>query len=281
LAPVGEVAAYVKEKRSEQLGELKKSLTFCATFDEGFEADFAKGDKRIFSAPNYDPQQGGSAGMSNVNVSRAVDKGRFGDALHFRAKGNPTSFYQARGNFPYRETNWNGTISLWLSLDPEEDLAPGYTDPIQITDAGYNDAGIWVDFSNQNPRSFRMGLYGDLTAWNPDDLPPDDNPDFQNRLLPAEYRPFGRDSWTHVVVTFSGLNTGKGTASFYINGRHQGGREITEPFTWEPSKAKIYLGLSYIGLVDEVMLFDRALRGEEVGRLYELPGGAHTLLKSE
>jgi|GEM_PF-109362 len=279
LAPVGEVAAYVKKQRSEREQELSEALTFAATFDEGYEADYGEGDTRMFTAPAYDELESARAGMNSEYIELAEGKGRFGDALHFQKKADPVIFYPSKDNVAYDEADWSGTISLWLSLDPEEELEPGYVDPIQITDAGYNDAALWVDFSDKNPRSFRMGVYGDLDVWNPNKVGPDDDPAFNERLLPAEYRPFGAGIWTHIAITFSGLNTKNGTASFYINGQRQGNREIPEPFTWELGKSKIFLGLNYVGLLDEVALFDRALTEEEIVRLYQLPEGLSALVE--
>ena len=278
LGTVGEVAAYVKEQRAKQVANLQEAMTFCSTFDEGYRADFAQGDPRIYGAPAYDKAEQRMANAVPEEVALAHNRGRFGHALEFKRKGKPVIFYQSKDNITYSQSNWNGTISLWLSLDPETDLAPGYTDPIQITDAGYDDAAFWVDFSNKNPRSFRMGVYGDVKVWNPKKIGPDDNPAFQKRLLPATDPPFSRGRWTHIVVTFSGINSENGTANFYINGKHQGSREITEPFTWELEQSKIFLGVNYIGLMDEVALFNRALTAEEVTQLYQLPEGIQMLI---
>lgn len=279
LATVGEIATYVDQQRNTLQKELKDALTLASTFDQGSDADFARGNDRIYTAPAYDETDKAVPGLFSVDVALAAQRGLYGNALQFTQKGKQVIFYQSPNNITYDENDWSGTISLWLSLNPEEDLAPGYTDPIQITDSGYDDAGFWVDFSNKNPRSFRMGLYGDVKVWNPKKLGPDENPAFNDRLLPAKDRPFSRETWTHVLISFSGINSGKGTASFYMNGIHQGDREITEPFTWDLAKSRIFLGLNFIGLMDEVALFDRALNKNEVKALYELPGGLNTLLK--
>ncbi len=279
LAPVGTIAEYVNEKRAAGQKTLKDALTLAATFDQGYDADLSLGNSQLYTAPAYNQLEEAKAGMHSTDVSIAEGEGLFGDALHFKSKGKPSIFYQSANNFTYSESDWSGSISLWLSVDPEKELAPGYTDPIQITDVGYNDAAFWVDFSNKNPRSFRMGVYGDLKVWNPDNIGPDEYPGFQKRLLPAKDRPFGSGVWTHVVVTFKGINTEKGSASFYINGKYQGSREITEPFTWDLAKSKIFLGLNYIGKIDEVSLYNQSLTAEEVNTLYQLPNGLSGLLK--
>ena len=260
--------------------DLLGNLTLYASFDKGFDAGFAKGDGTIFTAPAYDQIPKSTSGMTVASIKRVAGEGvGGGTAVHFTEKTQPVIFYSSLLNMSYDKQNWNGTISLWLKVNPEEDLAPGYTDPIQITDSGYDDAGLWVDFSNKNPRSFRMGLYGDREVWNPKKIGPDENPAFQNRLLAAKDRPFSRENWTHVVVSFSKLNTENGRADFYINGLHQGHRDISEPFTWEYEKSKIFLGLNYVGMLDEVALFDRNFNTAEVLQLYELEGGLKVLIE--
>ena len=165
-----------------------------------------------------------------------------------------------------------------MQLDPETDLEPGYCDPIQITDVGYNDAALWVDFTNKNPRVFRMGVFGDLNVWNPDNIGPDDNPSFNNRLIVAKDRPFSRDQWTHVVVSFNDLGSSGAKADFYVNGNHQGTQhDIPEPFTWDILKSRIFIGLNYVGLIDEVSLFSKSLSAEEVKLLYGLETGVREL----
>lgn len=278
LAPVGDVAAHIKTQRQKRAEQLRKSLSLAATFDEGFSADYARGDHRLYSATDYDHPATATPNFVPEEIALAEGQGHFGHALEFKRKGQPVVFYQAAQNAGYHQKNWSGTISLWLSLDPETDLAPGFTDPIQITDSGYDDAALWVDFSDKNPRSFRMGIYGDVTVWNPKKLEPDGNPGFQDRLLPAKDRPFQRGRWTHVVISYSNLNTPQGAARFFINGQWQGERAITEPFSWEEDNAKIFLGLNFVGLLDEVALFDRAISDEEVQWLYELAEGLPALL---
>ena len=152
-------------------------LTFHASFDNGVDADWALGDRQIYTAPSYAEQDQAVHGIGNPSVEVADNVGRFGDALRFTARNRHAIFYKAEDNVAYASENWSGTVSFWLSLDPATDLEPGFCDPIQITDAAYNDAAIWVDFTAENPRQFRLGVFGDLDVWNPDGLPPPPIPD--------------------------------------------------------------------------------------------------------
>ena len=273
IAPVGEVAAHLKAKRLENKSNLQSALSFYSSFDNGYDADWSKGDPKIYGAVDYDHKHEVVANWIPEEVTITKGKGRFGDALEFKRKGKPVVCYQAKDHLNYTATNVAGTISLWLNLNPEKDLAPGYTDPIQITDSGYDDAALWVDFTNKNPRDFRMGVFGDVKTWNPEKKSPDDNPDFINRLVVAKDPGFQRGKWTHVAVTFAEINTQKGQASFFVDGQLQGTRSIPEPFQWDLEKAKIFVGLNYVGLIDEVAIFDRPLSPEEVKMLYELAEG--------
>jgi hypothetical protein len=261
---------------------LRKALSFYASFDGRTDADFALGDKRLHTATSYQKRDDARPGLHTPDVELAKGKGRFGDALSFLKKNTRAIYYPALKNVAFSSQDWNGTVSFWLSLDPETDLEPGYCDPIQVTDKAYNDAALWVDFTRDDkPRHFRLGVFGDLKVWNPQDLPPDKNPAFLKRLVVVEKTPFGRGRWTHVVITHSGLgkSTG-GMASLYLNGQLQGSSEtIPEPFTWDLSRAAIWLGVNYVGLYDDLAVFNRALTPDEVQTLYTLGGGVSSLLK--
>ena len=146
------------------------ALTFHASFDAGPDADYALGDATLYAAPSYQAQEEALPGIGSPDIEIVEGAGRFGDGLEFRTKNEGALFYRAPDNVAFAQSGWSGTVSLWLSVDPAEDLAPGFTDPIQITDVAYNDAAIWVDFTGVNPRQFRLGVFGDLEVWNPENL---------------------------------------------------------------------------------------------------------------
>ncbi len=261
---------------------LREVLTFHASFDNGVNADWALGDRQIYTAPSYVEQDQAVAGIGNPSVEVAEGAGRFGHALRFTARNQHAIFYKAADNVAYSSDDWSGTASFWLSLDPATDLEPGFCDPIQITDEAYNDAAIWVDFTAESPRQFRLGVFGDLDVWNPEGLSPNDHPGFMDRLLIVDDPPFATGRWTHVVITFTGLNTQSGgAATLYLDGErlpHTSDR-IDEPFTWALDRGAIRLGVNYVGLYDEVSLFSRALADEEVRALHALEDGVAGLYR--
>jgi len=257
---------------------LVDALTFHASFDTGPDADFARGDKTLYTAASYDEQASATAGIGNPDVSLNNASGRFGGSLTFGAKNTQAIFFKAADNVAYSPSGWSGTASFWLSLDPAVDLEPGFCDPIQLTDSSYNDAAVWVDFTGENPRQFRLGVFGDLHAWNPDELASQDFPFFGERLVVVEPHPFEAGAWTHVVITYSGLGAEGGSANLYIDGVAQPktASGIAEPFTWDEA-GSIRLGINYVGGYDELALFDRALSAAEVGELHALERGVTEL----
>jgi len=261
---------------------LAQALTLHASFDNGPGADFARGDPQLYTAPAWDRAEDAVVGIGNPDVQIVPDQGRFGSALHFTEKNLSAIFFRAEDKVSYSSGDWSGTISFWLNLSPDQELAPGYCDPIQITDQSYNDAAIWVDFTDTNPRQFRLGVFGDLESWNPEGLPSDENPGWVENLVVVEEPPFQGRHWTHVVITHSGLNSeGGGSAKLYLDGELQGTiQDILEPFSWDLSKAQIRLGVNFVGLFDELALFDRALTQAEVAVLFELEGGVASLTAS-
>jgi hypothetical protein len=258
---------------------LREALTFFASFDDGFDAAFAKGDRRIYSAPSYRELDERSPGYWGDEIDIAHGEGLHGHALRFKTKNVKALFYTADQNVAYSPEGWSGTVSFWLSLDPAADLEPGFCDPIQITDSAYNDSAIWVDFTQENPRQFRLGAFGRLEDWNPQNLPPDENPAFEQRLVAVDNPPFGRGKWTHVAIVYRDLGTPQGEAALYLDGAAQGtSRGISEPFGLDPAAATIRLGVNYVGLFDELTVFDRPLDAEEIRTLHELEGGAAAML---
>ena len=260
--------------------DLGKALTFHASFDQGVDADYARGSKLLHTASSYKKREDAKPGLHHPDVSLVPGAGRFGGALKFAKKNTRAVYYPAAKNVNYQPRDWNGTVSFWLSLDPETDLEPGYCDPIQVTDEDYNDAALWVDFTRDDkPRHFRLGVFGDLKSWNPKDLPPDKNPDFLGRLVVVKKTPFARGRWTHVVVTHQGLSGTKGgVAKLYLDGVLQGKTPvISEPFGWDLDRAAIRLGVNYVGLFDDLSVFNRELSEQEVKTLHQLKDGVKSL----
>lgn len=253
----------------------REALTFHASFDGKTNATHAAGDPAIYWAPSLKERQNAKAGLPpGGEVQLVPGAGRFGDALRFTKRKSPVVFFQAARNMPYAAADWDGTVSFWLRVDPQTELETGFCDPVQITPRAWNDAAFFVEFEKRTgPIPFRLGVYADLDVWNPAKRKIEDIPTHERPLVTVADPPFSGDRWTHVVFTFDRFNTkkGDGVAKLYLDGHLRGTlgpREQT--FTWDPERTVIALGLGYIGLLDELSVFRRALDDGEVRAMYEL-----------
>ncbi len=263
---------------------LRQALTFHASFDGGVDAVHAAGDPALYSAPSFKQRSERTRGLppgGEVVLARAA--GRFGAALRFTNRKAPLVFFRGERNMPYRPNDWGGTVSVWLSVDPATDLEPGFCDPVQITSRAWNDGAFFVEFEKR-PESipFRLGVYADLAVWNPGNRRFDDIPQHERPLVTVDEPPFGRGRWTHVVFTFDRFNTARpdGVVRLYLDGKLRGALSPRQQtFTWDPEASAIALGLGYVGLLDELSTFNRALTDAEVRSLHELESGVTGLAR--
>lgn len=260
---------------------LRKALTFHASFDRGSDADLAQADAWLYHAPAMEKWSEARPGLpSSGNIRVVPGEGRFGGALRFEKRADPVVFYRGQQNVPWTAQSWSGSVSVWLRADFAE-LAKGYCDPVQITPRAWNDAAFFLEFEKRDHDvPFRLGAYADLKVWNPQNrdwgtLKPSEKP-----LITVDGPPFSRDRWTHVVFTWQGFNTGSAdaVALLYLDGAQVGAiRNFTQTFTWNPADLRLLLGVGYIGWIDEVAVFHRALTSQEIQVIRQLPRGIRSL----
>ena len=250
---------------------LTGALTFYAPFDGTLDASVARGDRRLYSAASRKEAARASVGAPAEAVQLARGEGRYGDALRVNLKSTPFVFFKGDGNIAYRPRDWSGTVSIWMRLDPDRDLLPGYSDPLIITPRGWNDAAMFVDFTRDDvPRRFRFAAFADRGVWDPGKREWEVVPVAERPMVEITGPRFASDRWTHVAWTWSHFNTGRAdeTLVCYLDGAPVGsltGR--TQTFTWEPREVAIALGVEFRGLMDELAIFNRALSAEEVRSL--------------
>ncbi len=281
LSKIGLCAVLIASSLYAQENELKEHILFYSSFDGKTTADLASGDAHIYTAKNYKEAANAKKGLNDPNVVLAKGKGLVGDAIHFKEAKTSAVFYKAYKNMGYNSTSWSGTISFWLRLDPNKELAPHYCDPICITDSKWSDAGLWVDFTDHKPRQFRLGAMGDLAVWDPNNN--SNESDWKKRTVTVNPSPFQSKTWTHVTMVFSKVNTTtESEFKLYLNGKYQGTiKDINDPFTWEAKNAKIMLGLGYIGFLDEFVIFDKPLNSKEVKNVFELKNGIKSIINDQ
>ncbi len=256
---------------------LSGALTLHASFDAGFDADFSRGDASCLV------RQGGSLvpAVANEDVRIVPDAGRFGGALHFVRKGNTRPQFGNAGILGYNERSWSGTVSVWLRLDPDRDLEPGYCDPVQIIGDDTKKGFIFLEWSkDETPRFFRYAIRPLFPIWNPDNVAWADIPFGKRPMVQVAGAPFSRDAWTHVAFTFANINdkSRPQAGHLFLNGREMGTiRDWDLTFGWNPAQVFLVLGAAYVGHLDDLAVFDRALEPAEIQLLHTLPGGVRDL----
>lgn len=251
---------------------LKDSIVLYASFDKGLDAEIAMGDSRLFTAPSGSRSRA-NPGLPEGNlVQHSKEAGRFGQGLRFTKKMKPVVFFKGEMNLGYKTNSWSGSCSFWLRLDPDKDLDPGYCDPLQFVAQAWGEGNMFVEFSKDHtPRHFRYAILSVTKHWNPNNRGWEEIPEAERPMVPVHKPPFSRDQWTHVVFTFSNINSGKkdSVGKLYLNGKLQGAFGDREHvFNWDVSKSALTIGLNYIGEFDDLAVFNRVLKDSEVSSIY-------------
>ena len=255
---------------------LRRGLTFHAPFDARFDASLSADDpvSRVRVGGKMAPTKPGP------EIKLAAD-GRFGGCLVFPKKGSVRPEYAATKSLAYGTTDWSATVSVWLRLDPDKDLEPGYCDPVQIVGDDVKKGFIFLEWSKDHaPRHFRFAVRPLYHLWNPDAVGWEQIPDARRPMVKMEQAPFRRDRWTHVAFVLDHINdhAAPPRARLHIDGRQIGviqGHDLT--FGWDPAAIRLVLGAAYVGSLDDLAVWNRALSADEIARLYALPGGVETL----
>jgi hypothetical protein len=254
---------------------LRSAVTFYASFDETLRADFAGGEREPRTRYNDEKQPGKFVFEEEVDrtVFRiAAGRGVSGGALEPAdvLPRNGRIFYPLRGNLAYDAHGWSGAVSVWCDTDPDRLLKTTFCDPIQITEKGANNGGIWFDFNDARPRDLRHGAF---PAAAPGEKPTAES-DPQAPLFRLPNPGWRAGECHHVVITWRNFDTGKPDAvsTLYIDGKpigRIGERPIA--MNWDIERAGLYTAVNYLGLLDELTLFGRELTAEEVRRLHAEP----------
>jgi len=250
-----------------------------ASFDKEIHADFSKGDRFGYVRKGKENVKA----ESNEEAKIAQDAGKFGGALWFPKKGNFRPQFNNAKVLDYNEKNWSSTISVWLKLDPNKDLEPGYCDPVQIVGNDTKKGFIFLEWSkDESPRYFRYAIRPLFNIWNPTNVQWADIPFNKRPMVQVEKAPFSRNEWTQVVFTVENINdkSKKPKGQLFINGKLQGSIENWDlTLGWDPAQVLLVLGASYVGHMDDLGVFNRALNETEVKHLFELKKGISELYR--
>ena len=255
---------------------IRQAVTLRASFDEAVRADYGRGELGLSTRFNHETEKNRfvfEKGFDATVFRVARDAGIVGGALEARdlLPRNGRIFFPAQGNIAYRKGGWAGSVSVWLKTDPNTMLKSGFCDPVQITERGAANGGIWFDFNDAKPRDMRMGAFPAVPAGGK----PIAESDPSAPIIWLKGVGFKASEWHHVAMTWTGFDTGRSDAraALYVDGKLIGelkDREIA--MEWDLEKTGIYIAVGYIGLLDELAVFNRALTPAEVTLLFQRPG---------
>jgi hypothetical protein len=257
---------------------LLKSVTLYAGFDTAVRADFGGGDLTLWTRTN-DPTVKGKfnyeKGFDEAKFRVAPGKGVAGGALQALdvIPNNGRIYFPAKGNIAFKKGGWGGTMSMWIATDPDKLLKTGFCDPIQITQKGAGNGGIWFDFNDAKPnRNLRMGTFPAVPEGKPSIK---ESREAFSPMVWVDKPGLKEGEWNHVVLTWTNFDTGKADAvgRLYINAKLIGEIRKDYPISmdWEIEKAGLYIAINYIGLMDELAIFARPLAEDEVKLLRDKP----------
>jgi lysophospholipase L1-like esterase len=276
LLAYGDVARRVLPAEDAAAAALRKAATFYASFDNKVHGDSGGGELTLGTRYNHETEKGKFVFEKSFNAKVfriGKGKGVSGGALEVTdvLPRNGRVFFPVKGNLAYKKGGWSGAVSVWCKTDPNKLLKTKFCDPIQITQKGANNGGIWFDFNDAKPRDLRHGAFHALR----EGQKPISEDDPKAPMVRVPKIDWKADDWHHVVLSWRNFDTGKDDAisALYIDGKLRGeikGRAIA--MDWDVDKAGIYVAVNYIGLLDELALFNRALASVEVTALYRKPG---------
>lgn len=262
---------------------LRAACTFYASFDRQAVGDFGAGDLSLWTRTDHPTEAGQFVREHKFDdqVFRIAQQGGVSggcldcrDVLPRRGR----IYFPLAGKLAFKRGGWAGACSLWVNTNPNTLLKTPFCDPVQITERGANDGGVWCDFPDSKPRDFRLGVFPAV--------PPGEKPiaesDAQAPLVKVAKIDFEVGKWRHIVLNWRNFDTGQpnGYAALYIDGKLQGALENrTLSMGWNMEQAGLYTAVNFIGQLDELSLFRRELTAGEVGLLYAQPAVLGTLKK--
>ena len=255
---------------------IREAATFYASFDEAVTADFGAGVRMASTRADHPTEKGQVAvtpGFDAKIFRITRDRGIQGGALEVTdiLPRRGRIFFPAEKNIAFNPQGWGGTVSLWINTNPDTQLKTPFCDPVQITERGSNDGGLWLDFPDIKPRDLRMGAF---PAAAKGEKPMQESAPNAPLVWLKEVG-FQVGEWHHLAITWQNFDTGEKNAQavLYVDGRRIGDlhdRDIA--MRWNVAKTGIYVAINFIGLLDEFALFNRPLAAEEIVRLRAEPG---------
>lgn len=278
VRPIGEMEAHqaLTALRAERAARLASAMTLHASFDQELDADFAVGDRSCYTLGRES-----DVAAPTGDLRLAQDAGRFGGALQFGRTNTLRPSYRDAGTLGYDPQGWSVTVSVWLRPEPDLDVEADSCKPVTISGDDDKKGLVFLEWPKRHsPQLVRYAIRPLFEIWNPRNADWQDIFDNARFMVRTERAPFSRDRWTHAVFTLEHLNDGAKpqVGRLYLNGALQGTLEqLGLALGWNPENVRLVLGEAYVGSIDDLAVFDRALTDGEVMVLHGLQHGIRDL----
>jgi hypothetical protein len=194
------------------------------------------------------------------------EQGRYGEALDFPGE-DAWIEYPAAGNFPLSRNPSEGSILLWLRPAPSALDATGSMELLEVHDDRPLDGAFRLSLLTGAEPFLVFTVYPSLPGREMDATP---------CIVAAPIPHWASEEWHHVAITWEGLNLldSKLRLSIFLDARLEEEKEFPSPaIQWQSLEQTLLIGRGYQGLLDELALFERALRAREIRTIFDHPEG--------
>ena len=264
---------------AQEKPHVDESLLFYSTFDDTTDVNLFGPDNDAGWIYSAESTRRNDVLMNNRSAAVAIEagKGRLGDCLTFSAATKRVLFYQASPNLPFPRRNWLGAVSLWLR--PKQSVQGNRECyPILFYDGDWARGGFYLRLPSGPRAKLEFGTVssGDrpqTISW-PREIPMD-----ARQIVTFDGDQMKRREWMMVTFTFENVNPGDGNdclCKLYIDGELVGQMRQSLQIRWmDPADGKaeqeaaVFLGVNYVGGIDDLRIYGRALSANRVRRLYQ------------
>jgi len=193
-------------------------------------------------------------------------QGRYGEALAFPGE-DAWIEYPAAGNFPLYRGSSEGSILLWLRPERSALDATGSMELLEVHDDRPLDGAFRLSLLTGTEPFLVFSIYPSLPGPALDATP---------CIAAAPIPHWASDEWHQIAIAWEGLNRqdSKLSLSIFLDACLEAEKEFPSPaIQWQGQEQTILIGRGFQGLLDELALFDRALRAREIRTIFDHPEG--------
>lgn len=197
-------------------------------------------------------------------------RGKFGEAIEFPTPDSAIG-YQAEGNFPLTKDYNDGTIAMWVRCASGEQPEDRFAELFEVNDGSWNDGAFGLALTPGQPGRIVFSLYGSAPV-----SATGETVGGPQHLIAYEGIDWATGEWHHIAASWENINTGRRNAvlKLYVDAERQ---RVSPRFDhvvhWRSPQQTIRVGWGFVGWIDELAIFGKALSERQIRRIFEHPEG--------